>query len=69
MHIAAIDQFQQMAKDVMTPDVYSAYDHTSHCDTNVALELRKTLSVNDGSSEITFARIAKTKGTQHGDLA
>lgn len=58
MHIAAIDQFQQMGKDVMTPDVNSAHDHT-----NVALELRKTLSVNDGSSEITFTRIAKTKGT------
>jgi len=42
----------------MTPDVNSAHDHT-----NVALELRKTLSVNDGSSEITFTRIAKTKGT------
>lgn len=51
-----------MAKDVMTPQVNSTYDHTSYCDTNMALQLRKTSSGNDGSSEITFARIAKTKG-------
>jgi len=50
-----------MAKDVMTREVNSTHDHTSHCDTNVALQIRKTPSGNDGFSEITFARIAKTK--------
>jgi len=62
VHIVAIDQFQQLDKDVETPEVNSTHDHTSHCDTSVVLELRKTLSGNDGSSEITFERIAKTKG-------
>jgi len=50
-----------MAKDVMTLEVNSTHDHKSHSDTNVALQLRKTPSRNDGSSEITFARIAERK--------
>jgi L-ascorbate metabolism protein UlaG (beta-lactamase superfamily) len=56
-----------MAKNVMTPEVNSTHDHTSHCDTNVALQLRRTPSGNDNFPEITFARIAKTKGKYHGD--
>jgi hypothetical protein len=61
VHIAAIDKFQQLAKDVVIPEVNPTHDHTSHCDTSVVLELRKTLSGNGGSAEITFERIAKTK--------
>jgi hypothetical protein len=45
----------------MKPEVNSTHDHTSRRDTSVALQLRKTSSGSDGSSEITFARIAKQK--------
>ena len=61
LHIAMIVWCQQMAKEVMTQEVTLTHDHTSHCDTKMALQLRKTPPGNDGSSEITFARIAKTK--------
>ena len=61
MHVASIVQFQQMARDVMTPEVNSTHDHMSHRDTDVALQLRKTPSGSDGSSETTIAKIAKAK--------
>ena len=67
MHTATIVQFQPVAKDLMTPGVISTHDHTSNCDTNVVLQLRKMQSGNDDSSEITFERIAKTKGKQNDD--